>query len=181
MNLTPCDLMPGTHIREAIDGLLHRRTPRTIPVGVFNGVVLVAYPNITADEMYAAWERELEENGERWRRSPAGIEAAKEEARRIEERARRAGEKRAFPLHAVLTAVTGRVWGDFGDLRDLADWVDAGPSDMRTKVLAYMPTIPDGIDRIPEGEWPTTSEDAPERLAAQVRRFGETVTVGKAG
>ncbi len=177
MTLTPFDFPGGTDIRSAISTLLAARTPKSIPVAVFNGVVLVAYPDITAEEMRAAWDAGMRDNSARWRRSPAGQAAAAEEARRREEDARRSGEVRAFPLHAVLTAVTGRVWGPFGELRDLADWVGAHMDNTRVKVLAHMPTIPEGIDTIPEADWPTSPLDAEAKLSAQISRFGATIPV----
>lgn len=180
MPLIVLDFPGGTNVRSAINTLLAARAPSRVPVALFNGVVLVAYPNMTAEEMYAAWDAGMKAASERYRRSPEGIAAAAEDARLRQEKIDRAGELRAFPIHAVLTAITGRVWGPFGDMRDLADWVDADMYDTRIKVLASMPTIPEGIDTIPEADWPTSPLDVEAKLAAQVARFGKTIAVGKA-
>lgn len=171
----------GDSIAIAAADLIDLATTRKVPaVMLFNGVVVAAYGHETPEEVQAAWAVAMDAKAARWRASPDGIAFAEKQERERQEAIAAAGQRKAWPLHAVLTAITGRVWGDFGDVRDLADWVDAGISNMRTKVLANMPTIPEGIDTIPPEAWPTSADDLPAKMAAQVERFGASVIVCKA-
>lgn len=181
MTLSVHKPMPGDNITDACASLLKLAITKRKPAAMlFNQVVVVAYGHETPDDLADQWQQECEAADERWRASPDGIAFAEKRERERQEAIERAGEHRGWPLHAVLTAITGRVWGDFGTFRELADWVDGSMSTVRTKVLANMPTIPEGIDTISEADWPTSESDLPAKMIKQVDRFGPTIIVGRA-
>lgn len=87
-----------------------------------------------------------------------------------------------FPLHAILTLATGRVWGPFSDAHRLAEYLMGYPmwthelprlaDELRVRVCTYLPAAMD----IPEADYPTSPRDVSAKLAAQVARFGDTHT-----
>jgi len=174
----------GDHITNACENACRAARAHNEPVEFsFNGIRLVAGPASTPDALANEYAHESEQRAEAYRASP---EYAAQEARREAAEAlnrSRDGEVRTFPLHAALTLVTGRVWASYMGAHSLAehllgeDPATLGMEDaMRAAILA---DYPDLATVTPE-ECPTSKEDAPERYAVQIRRFGETIIARRA-
>lgn len=88
-----------------------------------------------------------------------------------------------FPLHAVLTLATGRVWGPFSDAHALAEHLVGHP--VWTHEFVFLADALQGMARaalpgsanIAEAEIPTSHKDVAEKLAVQVAKFGAFVKV----
>lgn len=93
---------------------------------------------------------------------------------------------KSFPLFTVLSVATGHSWGgSFSDIHECAEHVMGHPiwthefasaplwEEMRRRVLASHPCLAD----VTPDTYPTSNDNLGERLAPQVARFGETLTI----
>jgi hypothetical protein len=90
--MTKFEATPGMHIDSYAAALVELVKSTGCPAGgEFNGINVIANPGETADTIVSAWWAESERRSEEYRKSPAGIEAA----RRAEVARARADEARA--------------------------------------------------------------------------------------
>ena len=92
---------------------------------------------------------------------------------------------KTFPITAVLGVVTGRAWGPFSEVHELAEhimghaiWTHEFAStalfdEMRRRVVAAHP----GMADVTPDDCPTSELDLDAKVAAQVARFGRSIDV----
>jgi hypothetical protein len=175
----------GCHIsRAAAEMCLRAKADNDSVIATFNEIQLLAHPETEPDEVVREYDEASARRSAAYRSSPEGRAAVAAQEERERRNRARAGEVKAFPLHAVLTLATGRVWGDFSRAHEAAEWLFgrgiqtiefAFNTTIKDRALAALPAVSD----LPEADYPTSPEDVDARLAAQVARFGDAIRLSR--
>lgn len=149
----------------------------------FNDVTVTVLPTETPSQAVDVWRTTMEAKAAAYRNSPEGKRAAAEREAAERRNRERAGERKAFPLHAVLTLATGRVWGDFGEAHEAAEWLMGRPvwthefAYSGDQIRALAKAAAPALATVTADQCPTSPDDCDAKLAAMVALYGATVEI----